>query len=177
MGPEVATPGAALPCDAPERMSAEEMLARAGIDATPVRLAVVRVLAREGRALPAGDILALVLAEHSANKVTVYRTLDLFVEKGLARRHSSGDRALRYCLEPGYAGRPHGHAHCLRCGRMECLPPAEGLVDVSALGPALAMEVVAVEVRIDGVCAACRRKSIASGAAPGEPVDAGTGNS
>ena len=70
MGPEVAIPGAASP-DTPEALDAEAMLARAGIDATPVRLAVVRVLAREGRALPAGDILALVLAEHSANKVTV----------------------------------------------------------------------------------------------------------
>ena len=156
-----------------DRDSAEAVLQRAGIDPTPLRLAVIRVLARQGQALPAGDILALVQGQHRANKVTLYRILDLFVEKGLARRHSSGDRALRYCLEPGSAGRPHCHAYCLRCGRMECLPSVAGVVDMAALGPALAMEVVAVEVRIDGVCAACRRKP----AAPETPVDAGSGNS
>lgn len=159
--------------EAANHASTETVLKRAGIDPTPLRLAVIQVLAREGRALPAGDILALVQDQHRANKVTLYRILDLFVEKGLARRHSSGDRALRYCLEPGSAGRPHCHAYCLRCGRMECLPGVEGVVDMAALGPALAMEVVAVEVRIDGVCAACRRKP----SAPETPVDAGSGNS
>lgn len=159
--------------DAASKANAEAMLARAGIDPTPLRLSVVRVLAREGRALPVGDILSLVLGQHRANKVTLYRILDLFVEKGLARRHSAGDRALRYCLEPGFAGRPHCHAYCVRCGRMECLPAAEGVVDMAALGPALAMDVVAVEVRIDGVCAACRRKL----PPPGPAVDAGAGNS
>jgi len=154
-------------------VSAEGLLERAGIDPTPLRLAVVRALAQEGRALPAGDILSLVQSRRQVNKVTLYRILDLLVEKGLARRHSSGDRALRYCLEPGFAGRPHCHAYCLRCGRMECLPTAEGVVDMAALGPALAMDVVAVEVRIDGVCAACRRRSSEAG----EAVDAGTGNS
>ncbi|KHK02714.1 Fur family transcriptional regulator [Desulfovibrio sp. TomC] len=149
------------------------MLTRAGIDPTPLRLAVAEVLAGEGRALPAGDILTLVRRQHQANKVTLYRILDLFVEKGLARRHSSGDRALRYCLEPGFSDRPHCHAYCVRCGRMECLPAALGVVDVAALGPMLAMDVMAVEVRIDGVCASCRRQSSPDGAA----VDVGAGNS
>jgi len=157
----------------PDPVDAGSMLARAGIDPTPLRLAVVQVLSREGGALPAGDILALVRGQQTANKVTLYRILDLFVEKGLVRRHSSGDRAQRYCLEPGFAGRPHCHAYCVRCGRMECLPAAEGVVDVAALGPALGMEVTAVEVRIDGVCAACRCKS----SAEGRVVDAGSGNS
>lgn len=152
---------------------AEAMLGRAGIDPTPLRLAVARVLVREGRALPAGDILALVRDAQPANKVTLYRILDLFVDKGLVRRHSSGDRAWRYCLAPRFADRPHCHAYCVRCGRMDCLPAADGLVDVAALGPGLAMEVMAVEVRIDGVCAACRRQSRCGGAV----VDAGPGNS
>ncbi|MHC1789675.1 Fur family transcriptional regulator [Solidesulfovibrio sp.] len=149
--------------DTPRPANAEEMLGRAGIDPTPLRLAVARVLAREERALPVGDILALVRDARQANKVTLYRILDLFVAKGLVRRHSSGDRAWRYCLAPVFAGRPHCHAYCVRCGRMDCLPTADGLVDVAALGPGLAMDVVAVEVRIDGVCAACRRQSSPGG--------------
>lgn len=153
------------------RRHAAEMLARADIEPTPLRLLVVHVLATRGVALTAGDILALVRGQQRVNKVTLYRILDLFVGRGLAQRHSSGDRARHYCLGPRFAGSPHCHAYCVRCGRMECLPSAEGMVNVAALGAALAMEVTGVEVRIDGVCAVCRRDMAAVAA-----VDAGPGN-
>lgn len=133
------------------------LLAEAGAEPTPVRLAVARVLAGGDRAMPAADILARVREAMSVNKVTLYRILDLFVRQGLANRHSSGDRAFRYCLGPRLSGRAHGHAYCLRCGRMECLPAGSDLLDVVALGRSLDMDVLGVEVRIDGVCAACRR--------------------
>ncbi|EKO38684.1 MAG: Fe2+/Zn2+ uptake regulation protein [Solidesulfovibrio magneticus str. Maddingley MBC34] len=151
--------------------SPARMLARAGIEATPLRLAVVGAMAGAGRALPAGDILALVRRLRPANRVTLYRILDLLVEKGLVRRHSAGDRAQRYCLEPGTAAAPHGHAYCVRCGAMQCLPQGAGLADLAALGQGLAMDVLSVEVRIDGVCAACQALADrpASAAVDGDP--------
>jgi len=158
--------------DENNRRVAAAMLGRAGIEPTPLRLLAAHVLLCEGRALSAADILARVRSQHAANKVTLYRILDLFVERGLANRHSSGDRALRYCLGTRASSRPHCHAYCIRCGRMECLPAAADMLDVAALGPALAMDVTAVEVRIDGVCAACRREA----GKPGAIVDAGNGN-
>lgn len=133
------------------------MLEEAGVEPTAVRLAVGQVLAGGERALPAGDILRKVREAMPVNKVTLYRILDLFVRQGLASRHSSGDRAFRYCLGPRFSGRAHGHAYCLRCGRMECLPATRDLVDIVALGRSLDMDVIGVEVRIDGICAACRR--------------------
>lgn len=160
--------------DAAFAESPARMLARAGIEATPLRLAVVGVMAGAGRALPAGDILALVRRLRPANRVTLYRILDLLVEKGLARRHSAGDRAQRYCLEPGSPGPPHGHAYCVRCGAMQCLPQGAGLADLAALGQGLAMDVLSVEVRIDGVCAACRGLG---GRPVGAVVDCDSGNS
>lgn len=158
-----------------ENGQAASMLARAGIEPTALRLCVARVLVLEGQALPAADILARVRAVQPANKVTVYRILDLFVEKGLARRHSSGDRAFRYCPGPGFSRQAHCHAFCVRCGRMECLQTADGMVDVAALARSLDMDVAGVEVRIDGVCAACRASGL-SGPTAGT-VDAKKGNS
>ena len=158
--------------DEKDRHAAVAALQRVGIEPTPLRLLAVHVMLRENRALAASDILARVRRQHPANKVTLYRILDLFVEKGLANRHSSGDRALRYCLGAQAATAPHCHAYCVRCGRMECLPAAAEILDVAALGPALAMEVMAVEVRIDGVCAACRQAA----AEPAAMIDAGNGN-
>ncbi len=143
--------------DAAARQRAAGMLERAGLEATPLRLLTAHILAREGQALPAADILNQVRRHHRANKVTVYRILDLFVAKGLASRHSSGDRAFRYCLGPRFSPRAHCHAYCVRCGRMQCLPVGENLVNLSSLLLALPMDVEGVEVRIDGVCDACRR--------------------
>ena len=55
---------------------------------------------------------------------------------------------------------------------MQCLPAPAGLLDVAALGLGLAMDVLAVEVRIDGVCAACRTAAAHSG--PVVDAEAGT---
>jgi Fur family transcriptional regulator, ferric uptake regulator len=143
-----------------------DMLVRAGIEPTPLRLLVAEVLDQAGSALAAADILDRVRRRHGANKVTLYRILDLFVERGLACRHSAGERALRYCLGSGFAAHPHCHAHCLRCGRTLCLPVTEGLVNLQALGAELPLVVTGVEVRIDGVCAACAAKARAKGPSP-----------
>jgi len=144
------------------------LLADVGIEPTPLRLLVVWVLDQAGQALAAADILDRVRRQHRVNKVTLYRILDLFVEKGLVGRHSSGDRAFRYCLGPHHSSRPHCHIHCVRCGRTQCVPVAEGLLDLSALAPELAMQVTGVEVRIDGVCAACAGRQVS----PDGSVDA-----
>ena len=53
-----------------------QMLDRAGIEATPLRLAVVRAMAGQEGAMAAGDILALVRRDRPANRVTLYRILD-----------------------------------------------------------------------------------------------------
>jgi len=137
------------------------LLTKVGIEPTPLRLLVAWVLDQADQALAAADILDRVRRKHRVNKVTLYRILDLFVEKGLAGRHSSGDRAFRYCLGSRLSSRPHCHVHCVRCGRTRCLPVGDGVLDLAALGPGLAMDVTGVEVRIDGVCAACAGRGAA----------------
>jgi hypothetical protein len=57
---------------------------------------------------------------------------------------------------------------------MQCLPQLAGLADLAALGQGLAMDVLSVEVRIDGVCAACRGHT---GRPAGAAVDADPGTS
>lgn len=137
--------------------TAEALLRRAGVEPTGRRLAVIGVMLAAGRALAPREILVgLGDLDATMNKVTLYRVLDLFVERGLAERHSSGDRSFRYCV----AARPgHHHFYCLRCGAMRCLDPAlvrlrvEGLDDVA---------IERFEVRLDGVCPACRKQEAAA---------------
>jgi Fe2+ or Zn2+ uptake regulation protein len=131
--------------------SAGRILEQAGIEATPIRRAVLAAMAGEDRAVSALEILHAVRRAGPVNKVTVYRTLDLFVDRGVALRHAW--RALPALL-PGRGPRLglSCHAWCRRCGRMECMPEAVKELGVAAFVESLDMDVEGVEIRIDGVC-------------------------
>jgi Fur family ferric uptake transcriptional regulator len=87
--------------------------------------------------------------------VTVYRSLDLLVEKRLVDRISAGDRSFRYGLAPNANHRPHAHFYCTGCGRMECLNPESPRLDMEPVSPILPGVIERVEVRLDGICKAC----------------------
>ena len=133
------------------------LLALAGIEATPLRLLVAEVLDQAGGALAAADILTRVRRRHDLNKVTLYRTLDLFVERGLVLRHSSGDRAFRYCLGGKRSGAAHCHAYCRLCGRMQCVSATGIASRLDGIPQDLLADVENVEIRLDGVCERCRK--------------------
>jgi len=81
---------------------------------------------------------------------TVYATLDLFVELGLARRIDTGTAAL-------YDARldPHQHAVCRRCGRVQ---DVDGRINARALVRAAhesGFRPQSAELIISGVCAEC----------------------
>lgn len=143
-----------------------DILRQADIEATPIRLAVLGAMAEEGRAVSAAEIFAAVRRVRPANKVTVYRALDLFVEKGVALRHALEDRAFRYCLGAAHHSAFHCHVWCRLCGRMECVSEADAGLGPGVLGERLGMEVTGVEIRIDGICGHCRR---AGEGAPSRP--------
>lgn len=134
--------------------AAIELLDKAGIKATPHRLAVLRAVLEAAGAVTAPDMEdRLVHGGEGMNRVTLYRTLELLTEAGLLRRTNGPGRAFQYCL-----GHGHGHFHCRKCGRTQCLDPVR-------FNPALLMgalpdrvEIEEVEVRLDGLCASCRNK-------------------
>lgn len=134
---------------------AKTLLAKAGLEPTPNRLQVLTVLSGLGRAVSAPEILEEL--GQAMNKVTLYRILDLLVDEGLVFRHSSGDRAFRYCL--GRSGTPGAHVHfyCTRCNQMDCLPLESIPLDLGHVAETLPMRVDNVEIRLDGLCEACRK--------------------
>ncbi|TVM19515.1 transcriptional repressor [Oceanidesulfovibrio indonesiensis] len=138
-----------------------DLLADAGIEDTPLRHLVVRLLAEADRPLAALDILERVRREQSINKVSLYRILDLLVEHGLVRRLSSPappDRAFRYCLPGG--GKPHHcHFYCTRCRRMECLDCSEAPALLERLAGERGLVVMSSDIRLDGLCEECARET------------------
>ena len=128
-----------------------EILHARGQRVTPQRLVILRELRRRGRHATAEEIHRSVGGELPGMATpTVYATLDLFVELGLARRIDAGAAAL-------YDARldPHQHAVCRRCGRVQ---DVDGKIGAAALIRAAAdagFQPQGAELIISGLCAEC----------------------
>ena len=84
---------------------------------------------------------------------TVYATLDLFTELGLARRVAVGGPVL---YDP--RTEEHAHARCRACGRVEDLDGAPlDSAPLLAAARAAGFRAEAAELVVDGLCAACAR--------------------
>ena len=139
-----------------------EILHARGQRVTPQRLVILRELRRRDRHATAEEIHRAVDGELPGMATpTVYATLDLFVELGLARRIDTGTAAL-------YDARldPHQHAICRRCGRVE---DVDGRISAGALIRAAqegGFEPQSAELIISGLCAECAAEGSGAGAGP-----------
>lgn len=133
----------------------EDILESVGVVATGNRLHVLETVGNNISPLTATDIFHIVGRVQSINRVTVYRILDLLVEKGIVEKLQVGKRAAYYGLAPNKNHAPHPHFYCLQCGQVDCLQEDAISVDAAALQRTFAGEIVKVEVRVDGVCKNC----------------------
>jgi len=104
-----------------------ETLRSRGMRVTPQREMVLAALHELGGHSSVEEIHQQVITKSDAvDKSTVYRTLELLKELGLAIETDMGDGIQRYELA---AHRAHGHLRCVCCGRVA---PLE-LADLDAL--------------------------------------------
>jgi Fur family ferric uptake transcriptional regulator len=136
-----------------------EMLAAAGVNPTPNRRKILELLGGNTHPLSAREIHRTLRQTEPINPVTVYRILDLLVERGLVERMSSGARSFHFGLAPNENHRPHPHFYCRRCGAFECLGPESLPVDTLPLEKSYPGRIEHVAVRVDGICKTCLAKS------------------
>ena len=99
-----------------------QWLAQQGLRTTPVRLAVLDILADAPRALRALEILEVLRAHRRVNKVTVYRILEDFTRRGLVRKLTLEGRVNHFELACEHHP-PHPHFQCHSCHEVQCLEP------------------------------------------------------
>jgi Fe2+ or Zn2+ uptake regulation protein len=129
-----------------------DILHRRGQRATPQRLVIMRELRRRGRHCTADELRSAIRDELPGTSTpTVYATLELLVELGLARRIDAGGTAALYDARI----EPHQHVVCRRCGCVDDLDVQ--LDDGPLLGAARAagFSPEAAELVISGLCADC----------------------
>ncbi len=135
-----------------------ELLAAGGLDPTSNRLRVLEAIGNNPSPLGAQEIFLTLNRTSDINRVTVYRILDLLVEKGLALRLSGLGRGQVYGLAPNKNHPSHPHFQCKRCGTFHCLQPVDLKLDIGAMERSFYGEIRDVEIFVRGICRNCLRK-------------------
>lgn len=134
------------------------LLGLSNLAVTPGRMIVLRIIGSSASPLTHQEIYRTANRTHPMNRVTVYRILDVLVERGLVERLSSGDRSFRYGLAPNANHPRHAHFYCRNCGDMECLDPGIVKLDLQPVEKVLPVVIQKVEIRLDGICRNCLKK-------------------
>ena len=130
-----------------------EILKRKHLSVTDSRKKILSLFLIHQDALTHGDIE--IKAGEKFDRVTVYRTLQTFVEKGIVHTIPTSDNSIRYALcrdcEEGHHHDDHVHFICSNCNKTICL---DDVVSPEIKLPAgyLASN---VQVVINGVCREC----------------------
>ena len=133
-------------------------LQKAGLKRTSQRDLILDVFLRTERHLSSEDLYRLVKVEDpSIGQTTVYRTLKLLSEAGLAREVRFGDGRTHY--EHNYKHQHHDHMICMECGKIIEFFSAELEAIQDAMAAKHRFEVRQHLLRILGVCADCRREA------------------
>ena len=120
---------------------------------TPNREEILQLFIRKNHALSHGDIEKEI--ENALDRVTVYRTLKTFLDKGLIHKVLDDEGSLKYalCKEAcTMAEHHHNHVHfkCTMCGQTNCLN-----IEVPMVRLPKGYQVSEVNLLIQGVCERC----------------------
>ncbi|MEX0679991.1 MAG: Fur family transcriptional regulator [Balneolales bacterium] len=136
----------------------KEILHRFGLKVTDTRLKVLEVLKNSPIALSHTDITARI-HDDKLDKVTLYRTLNSFTERGLAHKVATEERNWLYALhlseiQQSATNKNHAHFICNQCERIYCLP-LEIENTISEMEEIHGFVVISHEYRLHGICPDC----------------------
>jgi Fe2+ or Zn2+ uptake regulation protein len=127
-------------------------LREGGYRETSQRLVLHRVLRELGRHATAEEVLQAAAAHLPGLALpTVYATLDLFEQLGVARRIDGAGTAVLY--DPRTDA--HHHFRCRRCGRVLDVDAPVDERRLMSAARAAGLEVDGVEITLRGVCGDC----------------------
>ena len=146
----------------PQKKNSEEQdvflahLQTKGLKRTSQRELILDVFLRTEKHLSSEDLYQLVKEEDpTVGQTTVYRTLKLLSQAGLAREVRFGDGRTHY--EHNYKHQHHDHMICSECGKIIEFYSAELEAMQDQMAAKHKFEVTQHLLRIIGVCAECRR--------------------
>lgn len=148
----------------PQKQNSEEQevflahIQKKGLKRTSQRELILDVFLRTEEHLSSEDLYQLVKQEDpTVGQTTVYRTLKLLTEAGLAREVRFGDGRTHY--EHNYKHQHHDHMICSECGKIIEFYSAELEALQDQMAAKHKFEVTQHLLRIIGICVECRRRN------------------
>ena len=143
-----------------ETRDAMKILKEHDLRTTGCREDILTVLLGESFALSHADIEARL--PEGFDRITLYRTLKTFVDKGLIHKVLDDEGNTKYALckdSCSAAGHHHGHVHfkCTQCGLTNCLEQ----VQIPAFALPEGYNPVDVNLLVQGVCRLCSKNALA----------------
>jgi len=136
-------------------MSCTKTLLEKGYRLTPQRIMVVDALHSAKRHISAEEIFERMREKYPyANISTVYRTLELLKELGLAAEISMGDGIIRYHAKENSR---HHHLVCTKCGKMFDLSEKELVPLEKSLIKNYGFTADIHHLAIFGICSGCQK--------------------
>src|SRR4051794_4288019 len=133
-----------------------EALRERGQRVTSQRLVIGRLLRELDRHVTAEEVLRRASEQlPGVSLPTVYATLDLLAELGVARRVSVGGPVL---YDPRTAD--HAHLRCRVCGRVEDLELSLDTADALRAARATGFDAEGAELVVEGRCAECSARDV-----------------
>jgi Fur family transcriptional regulator, ferric uptake regulator len=134
----------------------ENLLKHNNLSITDGRKKILQLFFKQPGALAHADIERK--AGEKFDRVTVYRTLQTFVEKGIIHTIPTSDNSVRYALckdncEEGHHHDNHIHFTCSVCGGTFCLDE----VVIPSMNMPRGYQVNEVQVVITGICSNCKK--------------------
>lgn len=90
---------------------------------------------------------------HKISLATIYRTLNLFVQTGLARAEDFGEKHSHF--EPDTPGKIHGHLICLGCGLVKEFEEEKLKKELEVISHRLGFKLAKYSLQIFGFCQKC----------------------
>ena len=136
-----------------DHSQSEALLKTFKLRSTPNMQEILQLFLEKNYALSHSDIENEI--ESHLDRVTVYRTLKTFLDRGLVHKVLDDEGSLKYALCKEACHAPvhhHDHVHfkCLRCGQTNCLN-----IDVPAVKLPKGYRAQEVNVLIQGICERC----------------------
>ncbi len=131
-----------------------ESLKRKGLSVTDSRKKIMQLFMQQKGALSHSDIEKK--AGTAFDRVTIYRTLQTFLDKGIIHAIPSADASVRYALcnddcAPGHHEHQHIHFFCRQCHQTFCLDD----IVTPSIGLPRGYQPQEVDVLVKGICKNC----------------------
>jgi Fur family ferric uptake transcriptional regulator len=136
-------------------MNSQHLLKQNDLAVTPAREALLEILQLAKTPLDINQIIGQLEKKHlDVDRVTVFRTINTFVEKNIARQLEFGEGKARYEL----TSLPHHHhAICKQCGSVQDIEACEVEKLEKKVAKDLSFDIQSHRLEFFGLCMKCQK--------------------